>query len=749
MMKIHQLAIVSLLSCALLNAADDPNTFVDPFIGTGGHAHTFPGATLPHGLVQLSPDTATTGWDSSSGYHFSDESILGFSHVHLSGTGCEDLADILFMPTTGKPMMTSGTKEKPESGYRSRFRHDREKASPGYYSVMLEDYGVKAELTCTERTGYHRYTFPKGGGNVVIDLNHGVDLTRRYGLSDTLLEASLNFVDDKTVEGSRMSAGWAALQEVYFVAEFSRPFDRFGINGVEGTRWRKGVSGADTRKLAGWVSFDDAGKEPVMIRVGISAVSIANARENLRAEGKTWDFDAVKTAAAETWQKELGKITVEGNETDKRIFYTALYHTQIAPNNIADVNGEYIGVDHRLAKAESGSYYSTLSLWDTFRATHPLLTIIKPELNAAVINSMLDHHEKQGYLPIWTLWGKETHTMIANPAIPVIVDAWHKKTPGIDWERAWKAVYETSSRDHHDSRFSLIDELGYLPFDEVPTSVSRFLEIAYDDWCVAFMADGLGKTKERDSFLDRSKKWRNIFDKETGFMRGKNRKGEWRTPFDPVTLTHGSDYTEGNAWQYAWYPPQEMSAIAELMGGTKAFGDKLDTLFSLELGAQNEIMDVSGFIGQYAHGNEPSHHIAYLYNQTDRPWRTAEMVKRIIDTQYSDKPDGISGNEDCGQMSAWYVFSTMGFYPVNPAVGRYDFGTPRFTKTAIKVADGKTFTIEAKGLSDQAIYIAGIELNGKPYDLGYLKHEDLMAGGGLVFRMTADKTKAMRYRFEP
>ena len=705
--------------------------YVNPFIGTGGHGHTYPGPTAPFGLVQLSPDGGTEGWDWSSGYHYSDSSIIGFSHTHLSGTGIGDMADVLIMPTTGEIKLEPGTRTDPDIGYRSRFSHDKEFAEPGYYSVHLQDYNIGVELTATPHCGMHRYTFNTNEeANLIVDLKHGI-----YSY---VLKARLTVENNNTLVGYRITGGWADIQPVYFVMKFSKPFKNFGLATNDKLRW--GVNEAYNRhrfeaNIKGVVSFDVKPQEQIVVKVGISTTSIENARMNLESQIADFDFDAVKKQTQNIWEKELSVIDVDGTKKDKEIFYTALYHSFVAPNNIADVDGSFIGPDDKLDKSPTNKYYSTFSLWDTYRATHPLYTILQPERTGDMIHSMLLHYQKWGYLPIWSIWGQESHVMIGNHAIPVVVDAYKKGIKGFDYKLAYEAIKASSQLNNEKSPFPLIDKLGYVP-NEIQESVSKTLELAYNDWCVAQMAKSLGNEEDYKLFFNRSNTFKSLFDSTNGFMRGKNRAGKWTTPFDPQALSRHGDYTEGNAFQYSWYVPQAPLELMQLHGGKKQFTKKLNELFETPFTGAKNVSDVTGLIGQYAHGNEPSHHIAYFYNITDEPWKTQKYIRKICDEQYNNTPDGLSGNEDCGQMSSWYVFSSLGFYPVNPADGLYWIGTPTFHSATIHISENRKFQIVAKNLSKDNFYIKSAKLNGKNISSLLISHDDIMNGGVLEFEMT-------------
>lgn len=714
--------------------------YVNPFIGTGGHGHTYPGATSPFGLVQLSPDTGLEGWDRSSGYHYSDSTIIGFSHTHLSGTGIGDFADVLLMPTVGDLYITSGDENilDKKNGYRSRFSHNSEVASPGYYSVYLEDYNIGVELTATSHCGMHRYTFDSNDkANVIIDLKHG--------LYSYVLKSRLSVVNDSTLIGYRISSGWAHLQPVYFVIKFSKSFDSHALAIGDKLIWNVDEARNEHKgeaNVKGVLEFDIIKGEQLIVKVGISTTSIDNAYMNLESQISGFDFDYVKNKTQNIWEKELSKVKIEAPDLDKEIFYTSLYHSFVVPNNIADVDGTYIGPDGNIGKSESKKYYSTFSLWDTFRASHPLYTILQPKRTSEMVNSMLLHYSRWGYLPIWSIWGQESHVMIGNHAIPVIVDAFLKGIEGFDYKLAYDAVKNSSLLNNAKSPYSLIDKYGYVP-NNIEESVSKTLELSYDDWCVSQMAKKIGNIDDYNFFNNRSKSFKNIFDVKTGFMRGKNCKGKWTSPFDPQALSRHGDYTEGNAFQYSWYVPHALDDLVALHGGIDKFSGKLNELFETKFTSQKNVSDVTGFIGQYAHGNEPSHHIAYLYNITKESWKTQKYVARICNEFYTNKPDGLIGNEDCGQMSSWYVFSSLGFYPVNPCGGEYWIGTPKFKEAIIDLDNGKQFRIIAYNISKDCIYVKKVKLNGKELNNYILNHKDIVSGGVLEFYMS-DKPHSNR-----
>jgi predicted alpha-1,2-mannosidase len=715
----------------------DYTRHVNPFIGTGGHGHTFPGATMPFGMVQLSPDTRIDNWDGSSGYHYSDDIVYGFSHTHLSGTGIPDYCDILFMPAIAEYESPRPPNFDKYPGYASKFSHSDEVATPGYYSVRLADRKVTAELTATQRVGFHRYTFPqsrKAGINLDLDWR------------DRLLDGDYNIVDKKRVEGFRRSSSWAKKQTVYFVAEFSRPFDEIAISETGG------------KKRSAFFAFSPKAGDQILLKVAISPVSIEGARTNLAAELPGWDFDKVLADAKAAWNKELSKIEVSGGTDEQTTnFYTALYHTMIQPNVFNDVDGRYKGHDGKiqgepvtLKKKENpqdillgrvpqpGDHYTVFSLWDTFRAAHPLYTIIDQKRTVDFINTFIRIYEQGGRLPVWELWGEETDTMIGYHAVSVIADAMAKGIKGFDYEKAYAAAKHSAELDHHG--LAAYKKRGYISMEDENESVSKTLEYAYNDWCIAQMASVLHKTddtfyyqKEADKYLRRSRYFENLFDPRVGFFVPKKNGGFVR-PFAANEVTFS--FTEGNSWQYSFFVPHDVMRLMELMGGNEKFTAKLDELFTTNqklIGREQP--DITGLIGQYAHGNEPSHHIPYLFNYAGQPWKTQKYVRKIMDEFYKNSPDGLIGNEDCGQMSAWYVLSASGFYPVTPGSPIYAFGTPLFPEMTYRLENGRKFTIRAKNVSDKNIFIRSATLNGKHYSKAYITHAEIMGGGILEFSM--------------
>lgn len=721
----RRLALWLMLVCLCqisLFAQRNLTPLVNPFVGTAKNGHTYPGAAVPFGMVQLSPDTRTEGWDACSGYHHSDSTILGFSHTHLSGTGVADYGDILVMPTVGPLELRQGNPSRNERGYWSRFRHSEESASPGFYKVQLLDYAITAELTATTRVGVHRYTFPKTDkANVILDLKHALGL-------DKVLDSQIQIVGDREIVGFRRSDGWARNQLVYFAAQFSKPFKSFGIavDDVLSAKRRK----ASGQNLKGYVGFSTAAGESVILKVGLSSVSIAGARRNIQAETPGWDFDEVRRSADRMWNGELNRIWVEGGtESQRRTFYTALYHTMLTPNVFSDVDGGYRGMDGTVRKAAGFQMYTVFSLWDTFRAEHPLFTIIDRKRALDFVRSIMQKYEESGILPVWELASNETWCMIGYHSVPVILDAYVKGLSDFDLERALVAMIHSAQLDHYGLKS--YRENGYIASESESESVSKTLEYAYDDWCIGRFAELLGKKPAAAEFGERGQFYRNLFDPSTGFMRAKE-NGRWFTPFDPKSVTF--NYTEANAWQYSFFVPQDIPGLIDLHGGRESFIRKLNMMFFEDetLTGRNQA-DISGMIGQYAQGNEPSHHVAYLFNYAGAPWRTQELVRRIVDSLYSPEPDGLCGNDDCGQMSAWYVFSAMGFYPVTPGLPYYSISSPIFDRVTLFLENGKQFAIRTSANSQQNKYIQSARLNGVPTTKTYLEHGDLMKGGSMEF----------------
>jgi predicted alpha-1,2-mannosidase len=717
----HQQAVFAQSKTAALTK------FVDPYIGTGGHGHVFMGASVPFGAVQLGPTNLSQGWDWCSGYHYSDSTIVGFAHTHLSGTGIGDLGDILFMPAVGEVKLTKGKPGNQESGYYSLFSHDDEVAKPGYYKVDLKRYQIKAELTASTRVGFHKYTFPKtADAKIIIDLKEGIGW-------DKSTETNIRQLNDSTLVGYRYSKGWANDQRVYFTAIFSKPMQKFQLFDGLGNAVAKNAQGDQVKGVA---YFNTASKEQVLVKVGLSPVSIENAAANIKAEIPAWNFEQTVKNADQAWNRELEKVKIQTPDQHRmRTFYTALYHTMIAPSVFNDHNGDYLGTDKKVYKAAKFTNLTTFSLWDTYRAAHPLFTLLQPEKVSDVVNTMLAIYQQQGKLPVWHLMGNETNTMVGNPGITVVADAYLKGVKGFDSKLAFEAMKTTAMLDERG--LSFVKKLGYIPADSLIESVSIGLEYAVADWSLGQVAKKMGKKADYAYFNERGHAYQHYFDKGSKFMRARVSENTWRTPFNPFESVHRkNDYTEGNAWQYLWMVPQDVEGLISLLGGDKPFTAKLDTLFTVkgELGAEAS-PDISGLVGQYAHGNEPSHHVAYMYVFAGQPYKTAEKVRYIMDHLYTDKFDGLCGNEDVGQMSAWYVFSAFGFYPVNPANGVYVFGSPVVDAAEFKVQNGKTFKVKVKNNSTENKYIQRISFNGKPYTKSYITHAAIIAGGNLEIEM--------------
>ncbi len=716
--------LIALATIATSAQTTEPAKYVNPFVGTDFHGHTYPGATVPFGMVQLSPDTRLDGWDGCSGYHFSDKVIYGFSHTHLSGTGCLDLGDILIMPTVGKP-------EVDNKLYSSTFKKEKEKAKAGYYSVFLDKPKVYAELTATARVGFHRYTYPKTNeANIILDLQH----------RDEVLNSWIQIVGNNEVRGYRQSKSWAEDQRVYFVIRFSTPFEVSKVQTADGSELSSNVEGGmiEGKNLKAWFKFGKINGNKLLVKVGISAVSAAGALKNLETEIPDWDFDKVASNAYALWNRELGKIIVEGGTNEQlNTFYSALYHTMVVPNVFSDVDGRYLAMDKKVYKAEGFTPYTVFSLWDTYRAWHPLMTIIDTKRTADYVNTFLSHYRYGGLLPVWELDANETYCMIGYHSVPVIVDAWMKGIKGFDGKYAFEAMKHSSNMNH--LGLDAYRKYGHIPGDKEPESISKTLEYSYDDWCIAQMAKSFGKWDDYKEYLTRAQFYKNIFDPITGFMRPRY-NGGFKTPFNPTEVDN--NFTEANSWQYSFLVPQDVTGLMKLHGGIKPFENKLDELFSTKenLSGRDQ-SDITGLIGQYAHGNEPSHHMAYLYNFTGTPWKTQKITRQIMDEMYTTKPDGLCGNEDCGQMSAWYVLSAMGIYSVCPGNTQYAIGSPLFGKATINLENGKKFTILAENNSKENIYIKEALINGKPLNRSWIDYSDIMAGGELKFVMSNTPNK--------
>jgi predicted alpha-1,2-mannosidase len=704
--------------------------FVDPYIGTGDHGHVFMGANVPLGLVQLGPSNIPQSWDWCSGYHITDSTIIGFSHTHLSGTGIGDLGDVNFMPATGDVNLSRGSDAGDYStGKFSLFDRRTERAKAGYYGVHLDRYNIDVELTATKRVGFHKYTFPASNeAKVIIDLENGQAW-------DAPVEGYIIQENDSVVSGYRYSKGWANDQRVFFTALFSKPMKGFIVS--EKDEIKEGVSLTAVRTY-GQALFDTDDKEVLFAKVALSPVSIENAKLNMQAELPGWDFEQTIADADKAWNEELNKIRIATDDDKvKRTFYTALYHTMIAPSEFCDVNNDYYGADKQMHKNGAFKNYTTFSLWDTYRAAHPLMTIIHPEKMGDIINTMLTIYQQQGKLPVWHLMGCETNCMVGNPGISVVADAILKGYGGFDKELAFEAMKNSAMLDERGLKY--LKEYGYIPYDKEPEGLSKCMEYAIADWSIAQVAKQMGKTEDYNYFMGRSKSYTYYFDKETQFVRGLSSEGTFRTPFSPFESVHGgNDYTEGNAWQYTWLVPHDVEGLIGLFGSKERFAEKLDSLFIVEgsLG-EHASPDISGLIGQYAHGNEPSHHIIYMYPYIGQPWKAADRVREVLSVMYNDEPAGLSGNEDVGQMSAWYVLSALGMYQVEPAGGKYVFGSPLINEAIIRVKDGKTFRIIAHNNSAENKYIQSIQLNGQPYNDYFIQFKDIEAGGTLIFEMGA------------
>lgn len=723
-MTFYKILFVGMMMCSLLANAQQPINYaklVNPFIGTGGHGHTYPGASMPFGMLQLSPDTRLEGWDGCSGYHYSDSIIYGFSHTHLSGTGIADYCDILLMPFSGEVKWKN-------SEYASPFSHNNEKAHAGYYEVLLDKHNIHAALTTSTRSGMHAYTFPTNAseGKVLIDLKH----------RDEVLESSLEIINDYEVKGMRRSKSWATDQTVFFYLKFEKPIKEYGI--AVNDELQKGIKSANGKNIKSYFSFDLPAGKKIHVKVGISGVSMDNAKLNLDAEMPAWDFEQLKTNAENAWNQELGKIEVKGGSTDQQtVFYTALYHASLAPNIYTDVNGEYRGTDLKVHQAKDFTNYSVFSLWDTHRALHPLMTIINRKRTTDWINTFLAQYQQGGMLPVWELSGNETFCMIGYHSVPVIVDAYQKGIRGFDAQLALKAMTDYAESD----RFGLkqYEGIGFVSNDNDHESASKTVEYAYDDWCIAQLAKWLGNKEVHDKYMLRSQHYKNLFDPSSKHIRGKV-QGFWFSPFDATEVNNF--FTEGNSWHYSFSAQQDIGGLIKLYGGKEIFAQKLEELFTTTASISGrDQADVTGLIGQYAHGNEPSHHMAYLFNYAGQPWRTQELVHQICSEFYPNKPDGLIGNEDCGQMSAWYVLSAMGFYPVTPGSGVYALGSPLFDEVKIHLENGKIFTVKASNRTPENFYVNNVLLNGKTHSNNFIQHTDLENGGELFFEMSNQPNK--------
>ncbi|WP_293715599.1 GH92 family glycosyl hydrolase [Stenotrophomonas sp. UBA7606] len=730
---------------------------VNPFIGTGGEGHTYPGATVPYGMVQLSPDTRIqsrkNGYGWAAGYRYDDNTIVGFSHTHFSGTGHSDLGDLLLMPTTGELKLERGNPDQPLSGYTSRFSHASETAQPGYYAVTLDDYKVRAELTASARVGMHRYSFPAGKpAHVVLDLR-----TSMYDYPGKILWSRVRVRADGTVTGFRETRGWAPGRQLYFAMRFSQPLSGHQLHDTEQDVAYKGFpppgekdpsqrAQIEGRQLVAAFDVVPEAGEPLLVKVAISPVSEEGAIANLDAEAPGWDFDGMRAAAKQQWSEALGAVEAQGSAGERTRFYTALYHTLLGPTLFMDSDGRYRGPDNAVHQAKGWTNYSTFSLWDTYRALHPLATLVQPpQRTNDFVNSLLASRRESPYgiLPVWSFHGLETWCMIGYHAVPVIADAYMKGIRGYDTEEALQAMVTSANYGPYDG-IAQYRELGYVPIDEEGEAASKTLEYAYDDWTIAQMAQDMGKTDVAREFNKRAANWKHAFDPGTGFMRARKRDGSFREPFDPSASGYGTDFTEGNAWQYSWYVPQDVAGLAAAHGGSDKLLQRLDDVFEAKVDPSifAHMEDITGLIGWYAHGNEPSHHVAYLYAHAGQPWRTQARLKQIMDTQYAARPDGLAGNDDLGQMSAWYVFTALGFYPVTPGSNQYIIGRPFLPQATLNLPDGKRFSIIATGLDAAHTYVGSVSLDGKPLDRAYVTHQEIVAGGELRFTMQAEPNKA-------
>src|ERR1017187_9631020 len=718
---------------------EDALESVDVFLGTGGHGHLYPGASAPFGMVQLSPDTYNAGWDWCAGYHASDTSIQGFSHTHLSGTGCGDLLDFLLMPRTGDVHLEPGSRENPEEGYRSRFSHTSEKAHPGYYSVFLEDTGILAELTATERVGFHRYTFPaSASSHFVLDLTHAIG---RF--PDRIQWASVLQKGQSTLAAAHATNAWAPGRQMNAVFEFSRPFDRVDFY-LDGTRVDPAAGELRGKDVKVAVHFSTHAGEMIQVKAGLSGVDTQGCLKNLTAEIPGWDFDEVSRQTSDQWRRQLAKIRIEtDNKEWKRTFYTSLYHSMLAPTLFDDTDGRYRGMDGAIHKLEQGEHnYTTFSLWDTYRAEHPLITLIHGDRIPDMMNSLIRMAvQSPAGMPVWPLQGKETGTMPGYHSAAVLAEACVKGFKGMDLEAAYQAMKKRAFIDDYRG-LKWYREMGYIPADKEAESVSKSLEYCYDDWAVAHVAQALGHAEEAEQLLKRSRNYRNYFNPQTEFLQAKLSDGQWAKPFDPIELGYSKkwrDYTESNSWETTFGVQHGVTGYISFFGGDKAFLAKLDGLFNAPPTLpHNAPPDIAGMVGQYAHGNEPSHHIAYLYSFAGQPHKTQQMVRKLMTTMYSDTLGGIAGNEDCGQMSAWYVLSAMGFYSVDPVSAKYIFGTPLFDKVTVHMSSGADLTIEAHRDTPDSFYIDSVELNGKPHASSWFHHADVTRGGRFVLRMRKD-----------
>ena len=709
--------------------------YVDPMIGTDGHGHTYPGATMPFGLVQVSPDNGISGWDWVSGYHYSNNRIVGFSHTHLSGTGVGDMLDVLILPAAEAVHYNSNDPiSRTFDSYYATYSHENESASAGYYSVLFDDSQIKVELTASRRASFHKYSFPtKDTCSVLIDLGFAVN-------TDSVTSSHIKIISDTLLTGFRYSTGWAKNQKTFFAVRFSKPFISYDLISSDSIYFDASTS-IEGQHVRGIIRFMPDENDQLMIKAGISAVSEENALISINHELPDWDFNFARSQARDVWNQALNKIKITSdNEKLLRTFYTAMYHSMLSPNVFSDSIGnntfEYRSPDDLIYIDTAFNNYHTFSLWDTYRAAHPLFTIIEKERVQDFVRSMLAHYRDTGQLPVWSLWANETGTMIGYHAIPVIYDAYKKGLlPDLLADSLYAAMKASAFQNIRDT--PLYIEYGYIPADDLSNTVSKTLEYAFDDWCIAQMAKDLNQMNEHYYFMERAGNYKNVFDSNTLFMRAKLADGSWKEPFDPIDTKYRNDYTEGNAWQYTWYVPHNIPDLIQMMGGAEIFEKKLDSLFSIGSDMGDEAaLDVSGMIGQYVHGNEPSHHIVYLYNYIDKPWKTQEKITEIMSSLYGDDPAGLCGNEDCGQMSAWYIFNALGFYPVNPANGRYDLGVPLFERAEIDLSGLNSFIIQKKNDAPENKYVKSVTLNGEILNELFITHDQIMTGGILEFEMT-------------
>jgi len=733
--------------------------YVKPIIGTQRMGHVYPGATVPFGMVQLSPDTDTLSYEMDgkynkdmykycAGYQYDDKTIVGFSHTHFSGTGHSDLGDFLVMPTVGELKLNPGTADNPETGFRSPFTHDNETVEAGYYKVKLDKYNIQAELTATTRVGIHQYTFPQSdNAHIILDLMYGI-----YNYDDKNVWTFVRVENDTLVTGYRQTSGWGRTRTVYFAMSFSKPFIEYGNKNYSRKQVYRGFWGKfdqsknfpeiAARQIRMYFNFKTSEGEKIKVKMALSSVSTDGALLNLRTEAPGWDFDQYKTNAQAAWQKELDKIEIKTtSEDEKENFYTSMYHAFISPTTYMDVDGSYKGLDQNIHKAEGFTNYTTFSLWDTYRALHPLFNVIQPKRNADMINSMLAHYNQsvQHMLPVWSHYANENWCMSGYHSVTVIADAIVKGNISFDANKALDACIATSKHRNFDGLGYYMD-MGYIPADKNGTSVSTTLEYAFDDWAIAQAAKKLRRQDVYDDYIKRSQNYKNVYDASIGFMRPRLSDGTFRQNFD-VLSTNDQGFIEGNAWNFSLFVPQDPASLIEMMGGKKQFVKHLDSLFTMELPdkyfAETEDITRDGIIGNYVHGNEPSHHVAYLYNWTDQPWKTQERVRMILPKMYAAKPDGLGGNDDCGQMSAWYIFTTLGFYPFAPGSDQYSLGSPAIDGATLHLENGKTFVVEVINQGDKNVYLQKVLLNGQPVNRNYITHEEIMNGGKISFYMSA------------